>query len=314
MTHRNNKNAAPLLDRYLNNNCTPEERALVEQWYDNLQLSDDQVPDWAEASKQSFLQKNIGKQKRTGTLVFKRIAAAAALILFVGIGAYYSGSTITGERSKVPSYAAVTGPSGLKRVLLPDSTIVWLNANSSLQWTGDFTKEVRRVVLKGEASFDVHHDVQHPFIVHAGSVDVKVLGTCFNVETDARNANTNVALLRGKVEVQIKNTRTSKLTLLPGEMACYTASGNSLSKSKADVQLYFSWMKGGFYANNLPIKEVVEKLCSKYGYTVKWNNHNGGHKHITVSFEAQAFEGMLASLCYVNHLYYTINNKTIIIK
>ncbi|MFA6059475.1 MAG: FecR domain-containing protein [Taibaiella sp.] len=314
MTHRINKKAELLLDRYLNNDCTPEERVLVEQWYDNLQLHDKEVTEWAEASKLLFLQKQAGKQTRTKSLVLKRLAAAATLILFAGIGFYFSRYKITAEKAEIQSYAAVTGPTTLKRVLLPDSTVVWLNANSSLKWTSGFTRNVRHVVLKGEASFDVHHDTNHPFIVHTEEVDIKVLGTCFNVETGVDNTATSIALLRGKVEVQSKDTSALKLILLPGEVATYASSEKKISKSKADIQPYFSWMKGGFFASNMPLKHVVEKLCSRYGYTVKWLDNRGGHKHITVSFGVQAFESMLASLCYVNHLQYTINNNVVIIK
>jgi transmembrane sensor len=314
MTHRINKKAELLLDRYLSNDCTPEESVLVEQWYDNLQLTDGEVTEWAETSKLIFLQKHPGKRVRTKPFVFKRMAAAAALILFAGFGFYFSEHKITEHNPKTQSYTAVTGPSALKRVLLPDSTVVWLNANSSLKWTSGFTKDIRHVTLKGEASFDVHHDAKHPFIVHTGNADIKVLGTCFNVETNAQNTAASIALLRGKVEVQLKNVATPKLILLPGEIATYTVSDKKLSKSKADIQQYFSWMKGGFFASDMQLKHVVDKLCSRYGYTVKWLDNSGGHKHITVLFNAQAFESMLASLCYVNHLQYTINNKVIIIK
>lgn len=315
MTHRINKRAELLLDRYLNNECTPEEMVLVEQWYDNLQLHNGEVAEWAEASKLLFLQKQAGKQTRTKYLVLKRVAAAAAiLILFAGIGFYFSRYKITREQTEIQSYTAVTGHATLKRVLLPDSTIVWLNANSSLTWTSGFTKNIRRVILRGEASFDVHHDANHPFIVHTEEVDIKVLGTCFNVETGADNIATSIALLRGKVEVQSEDTSVPKLILLPGEVATYVASEKKISKSKADIQLYFSWTKGGFFASNMPLKYVVEKLCSRYGYSVKWLDNRGGHKHITVSFDVQTFESMLASLCYVNHLRYTINNNVVIIK
>lgn len=313
MTHRINKKADALLDRYLNNDCTPEEKVLVEHWYDNLQLSNDEVTEWAEASKLLFLQKKTGKQSGRKLLVIKRMAAAAVLVLFAGTAFYFSGYKTKGNSAEAQSYAAVTGPSALKRILLPDSTIVWLNANSSLKWANGFTKNERQVVLKGEASFDVHHDANHPFIVHTAGADIKVLGTCFNVETDTRDGVTSVALLRGKVEVQSKVTA-AKLLLLPGEVATYTTSGNTISKSKTDIQPYFSWMKGGFYASNMPLEHVVEKLCTRYGFAVKWINNRGADKHITVSFDVQAFESMLSSLCYVNHLQYTISNKTIIIK
>lgn len=315
MTNRNNKKAEELLERFLRDACTPGEQALVERWYDGIQLDEKDTEDWASASKARFLQQHAPVlQKRRKLVPLKWIAAAALIIILAGAGFYFSNTGSLNPAMPAPGYAAVTGPAALKQIVLPDSTVVWLNANSQLHWSDDYKKGKRYVTLQGEASFDVHHDAAHPFVVHTPDADIKVLGTCFNVATDNPDATTQIALLRGKVAVKLNDQRNQNLVLAPGEMGTCSVSGKLLKKSDADVQSAFSWMTGGFYAHDMPLKQVLEKLCMKYGYTLRWQEERGGHKHISVAFAAQGFSSMLESLCFVNHLRYTIRNHTIVIQ
>ncbi len=172
----------------------------------------------------------------------------------------------------------------------------------------------RYVSLTGEASFDVHHDTAHPFVVHTADADIKVLGTCFNVATDNHDAGTQVALLRGKVTVRLNTPEKQGLVLAPGEMAICVADAGMLRKENTDVPSCFSWMNGGFSVHNMPLEQVLQKLCTRYGYTLHWKEQRGGNKHISVAFASQGFRSMLESLCFVNHLHYTINGHNIIIQ
>jgi len=311
-----NPKAKALLDRYLNGECTPGEKTLLESWYHNIGSGDEAYnPSWAEASKAQFLRQHYpGKRKQLLFTALKWAAAAAILVVLARTAFFFSGRPDLHRESATTMYSAVTGPGGLKRVQLPDSTIVWLNANSRLEWTSDFSGDKRRVSLSGEASFDVRHDATHPFVVHTADADIKVLGTCFNVETGTRQSPTQVALLRGKVAITVTGKAAPGLILQPGEIAACSAAGRMLRKYKADVSSYFSWNSGGFYAADMPLQQVVEKLCVRYGYTVTWHNRRGGHKHISVSFPRQAFKDMLESLCYLNHLQYTIDNHSVHIR
>jgi transmembrane sensor len=315
MTNRNNKKADELLERFLRDACTPEEQALVARWYEGIELDQQNTEDWAAASKASFLEQHAPVlQKRRKLVPLKWIAAAALIFIIAGAGFYFSNTASLNNTIPAPDYAAVTGPAALKQILLPDSTVVWLNANSQLHWSGDYKKGKRYVTLQGEASFDVHHDAAHPFVVHTPDADIKVLGTCFNVATDNPDATTQIALLRGKVAVKLNNQGNQNLVLAPGEIATCSVSGKLLKKYNADVQSAFSWMNGGFYAHDMPLKQVLEKLCTKYGYILQWQDERGGHKHISVAFSAQGFSSMLESLCFVNHLHYSIHNHNIVIQ
>lgn len=311
-----NQNASELLNRYLDGLSTHKEKILVERWYEDIELGQELYTEgWADASRQQFLQQHYKQSHaQLATLSVKWAAAAAVLLLLTGAGLFFSGNLKQQSKARVAVFSAVTGAAGLKHITLPDSTIVWLNANSKLQWNGDFGAVTRSVTLTGEASFDVYHNAAKPFVVHTADADIKVLGTSFNVETNISEAITHVALLRGKVTVNLKDNREQNLVLQPGEVAECSASGRKLRKYATDVTPYFSWMNGGFYAGNMTLHQVLEKLCSRYGYAVSWPERRGGHKHISVSFPRQEFRNMLESLCYLNHLQYTIKDSTVIIR
>ncbi len=312
----NNQNANELLGRYLDGLCSDREKMQVEQWYDGIELGQDAYTEgWADASRQLFLQQHYKQSHaQRAILSVKWAAAAAILLLLAGASLFYSGNFKSSAKAAVTVCNAVTGASGLKHILLPDSTVVWLNANSKLQWDSDFGAHKRTVTLWGEASFDVYHNTAMPFVVHTADADIKVLGTYFNVEADASGEVTHIALLRGKVVVNPKKDKERTLVLQPGEIAECSASGKRFQKATADVQPYFSWISGGFYAANMTLQQVTEKLCARYGYSVSWPERHGGHKHISVSFPRQEFKSMLESLCYLNHLQYTIRNRTVIIR
>ena len=104
------------------------------------------------------------------------------------------------------------------RLLLPDGTRVWLNSNSKLKYTSDFNINNREVSLEGEAWFDVTKDMVHPFIVHASSLDIKVLGTSFTVRSYPQDETVETTLLRGVIEVSRKGSHTTpRIILKPNE-------------------------------------------------------------------------------------------------
>ncbi len=314
MTNRNTPKADALLDRYLRQECSPGEEQLIEQWYDNLELDQQDTGAWVESSRARFLNDHMpGKTARPNFQPLKRIAAAAALLLVAGLAWFWLQQAPAGSKTQA-LFSASTGAAALKQVVLPDSTIVWLNANSTLHWAGDYRKGLRQVQLEGEASFDVRHDTAHPFIVHTADADIRVLGTCFNVATGGPEVATEVALLRGKVAVQLNDKAATGLVLLPGEIASCSVANGILKKQQADVSGAFSWMNGGFTARDMPLRQVLEKLCMKYGYTLQWSDPEGGRKHISIAFAAQGFNSMLESLCFVNHLHYTIKDHQIFIQ
>ncbi len=102
-------------------------------------------------------------------------------------------------------------------IVLPDGTKVWLNADTKLTYGKEFGVDMRRVTLSGEAFFDVAEDKTRPFIVHTSAMDIKVLGTAFNVRAYSNGANTQTTLLKGSVEVLLNQEKNKTIKLSPNE-------------------------------------------------------------------------------------------------
>jgi ferric-dicitrate binding protein FerR (iron transport regulator) len=118
-----------------------------------------------------------------------------------------------------PNVAAViAAPRGAKKSMqLPDGSKLWLNAGSKIVISNTFTSGNREVSLEGEAFFDVKHDGQHPFIIHVGRLDVRVLGTTLNVRAYPGDSTMEATLINGKVEVGVAGDAGSAILLHPNE-------------------------------------------------------------------------------------------------
>src|SRR5690606_22571909 len=99
----------------------------------------------------------------------------------------------------------VSKPGERKSIQLPDGTKVMLNAGSTIHIAADFNATSRQLTLVGEAFFDVVHNAEKPFIIHTGAMDIKVLGTVFNVRAYPGDKTSETSLLKGSVEVTLKN-------------------------------------------------------------------------------------------------------------
>ena len=102
-------------------------------------------------------------------------------------------------------------------VTLTDGTQVWLNSGSHIQCGKDFGGGSREVSLTGEAFFDVAPDAGHPFVIHTPKLDVRVLGTSFNLKSYPTDKTTEATLIRGSIEISIHNRPSDKIILKPNE-------------------------------------------------------------------------------------------------
>lgn len=129
-----------------------------------------------------------------------------------------------------------TKPGSKTQIQLPDGSVVRLNSSSSLTYDKNFGKNIREVNLMGEAFFDVTKDSSHPFVIHTNVIDIKVLGTSFNVKSYPNDLNTETSLIRGKVEVTVKNRSNEKVYLEPNEkLVVANIANNSATLSKTSI-------------------------------------------------------------------------------
>lgn len=142
----------------------------------------------------------------------------AASVLIVGcVGALFLNNVTAGNTQKKGNYLEAQNGSRSKSIL-PDGSTVWLNAGSKLFYENDFTGGTREVRLEGEAFFDIVKNPQRPFIVHTSGIDIKVLGTAFNVKSYPEDKTVVTTLYRGSVKV-FRHDQTEKqaIQLRPNE-------------------------------------------------------------------------------------------------
>ncbi len=144
---------------------------------------------------------------------------AAAVVLALAGFMLLNSQRSSGEKNLVAKQdnEVSTRRGSKSRVQLPDGTVVLLNAGSKLTYNKDFGKELREVTLTGEGFFEVQKNKDKPFIIHTSSINIKVLGTVFNVKAYPEDKRTETSLIRGSIEVTMKNRPNDKIILLPSE-------------------------------------------------------------------------------------------------
>jgi transmembrane sensor len=152
-----------------------------------------------------------GKIKRT-----IKYAGAVAALLILTVGSIWLWNT--SQATTPPQKNIVSTKNGSKsKIELPDGTQVWLNVGSRIKYDENYGKENRELTLTGEAYFDVAHDEKKPFILHTRKMNIKVLGTIFNVKAYPGDELTEAALIRGSIEVTFPGRPLEKLILKPND-------------------------------------------------------------------------------------------------
>jgi ferric-dicitrate binding protein FerR (iron transport regulator) len=257
----------------------------------------------------------------------------SGLIFFILRNDILSPGRIANER--VPLSQVSTKPGSRTQIQLPDGSTVWLNSNSNLTYGEDFGKKIREVNLTGEAFFDVVKDHSRPFIIHTKVIDVKVLGTAFNVKSYPNDANTETSLIRGKVEVTVKNRENTKYYLQPNEKVI--VANNAVSevtpvikkqeyiKPLVSIQplTYYhfdssiietSWVENKLiFQENETFKEVALKMERWYGVHISFADPKLAEYRMYGSFTKETIKQALDALKIVFNFNFKIDGDEIII-
>ncbi|SER08979.1 FecR family protein [Pedobacter rhizosphaerae] len=154
------------------------------------------------------------------------------------------------------------------QIKLPDGSMVWLNAASSLTYNLNLTSAKQRLVtLQGEAYFEVAKDKAHPFVVSTDKQTVEVLGTHFNINSYPDEKVTKTTLLEGSIRVSHNDTQEAEI-LKPGEQSIVSSSG--ISVNEVDTDEFIAWTKGYFMFNNERQESIMRKLSRWYNIEVEY--------------------------------------------
>jgi transmembrane sensor len=166
----------------------------------------------------------VPPEPRIRRLPLRWIAAASVLLAIAGSILYFQPAKQRADGRVAPIVLAAK--KGARRFMkLPDGSQLWLNAGSKIILGDGYGDDKREVALEGEAFFDVKHDQQHPFIIHTGRLEVRVLGTSLNVKAYPGDSSVETTLINGRVEIGVAGDPKTSIVLHPNEKVIVPASG-----------------------------------------------------------------------------------------
>lgn len=195
--------------------------------------------------------------------------------------AYRADTTVS---PKVEYNVLTTPIGGQFQIRLQDGTKVWLNAASSIRFPATFTGKERQVELSGEAYFDIAPDAKRPFVVKVNNMQVKVLGTKFNINAYPEENTIKTTLEEGSIKVESKN---KEITVTPGQQVRLTENGTMKLMTHADLEEAFAWKNGLFVFHEATLSEVMKKISRWYGVQVEYANNQVSENHFTGAIRRQ---------------------------
>lgn len=264
---------------------------------------------------------------------------AASFLIIVLTGWIWARNTIFSQ-AETRQEAIEARKGSRTRSLLPDGTTVWLNAGSKLYYDGNFSGPTREVRLEGEAFFDVVKKPDRPFIVHTSGIDIKVLGTAFNVKSYPEDKTVETTLYRGSVQVFRENNSrdvpielkpneklivpkqaANEATKLPVESNSTTAKAPPVAFTKAFIdstkkeneRLETAWMYSRLEFNEDSFEELARQMERWYNVTIVFNDEKTKRLKVTAKFEKETIEQALQALKEGFPIQYKINNHDIYI-
>ena len=166
-----------------------------------------------------------------------------------------------------PRFNHLTTPRGGEfEITLEDGTKVWLNAESQLSYPDTFRSDERRVILKGEAYFQVAHNEEKPFYVESDGQLVRVYGTEFNIRSYEEDAAVYTTLISGSVALQVAGNLNAELFLTPGRQAVFDKKEASAFVRSVNTEVVTGWRKGLFVFEEQNLGQIMATLARWYNF------------------------------------------------
>lgn len=332
-----------VLQRYLHNTCTDQEREAVEAWYSTLQgtpeylntLSEREQNQLQEETFRLIQKQLIPDQTRPRRLSTLRtlhpgwwIGVAASLLVMVGIWLVLpqklpltetAAPTSTAKQPVPPPAEVIRFVNDEPRMImhqLPDGSTVWMHAESSITYPQAFEASRRMVTFAGEGFFDIKSDVKRPFMIQSGDMKVEVLGTRFNVKAPAKQAIYEVSVVSGSVAVSAPDSRASnqKVVLAPKQQALFEIQTRRLTTTILTEQKKEIYEPISITFEGTTLDQVAQQLSRRFDVRVLLNNPSMKSCRLTADFEEQSLPAILEMLCTSLDATYTMSGKTILIE
>lgn len=318
-----------LISKSLSNNLTSEEEAELKTWLamnpsheqllQELKLSWNAVDQYGTQfspnkelawMKLSELLGFAGQEEQTAVKKMFPWYRAAAAVFILLLGSWFLWRALQSE-----NWVQIASAYTITEVILPDSSKVWLSKNSNLRYHADMKVDAeRKVVLEGEAFFEVTHNPSKPFIVQAFETETKVLGTSFNVLARKSDPDVQVSVLTGRVQFQNSSAVQNKLILEPGTQGVYTKATAALSKKQTAGQNFLFWKNRRLDFTNVKVSDALQELEKSYGVHFILKDTAIGSKRITTSFEDESIDQINAELSVLLDVEITKSDTTYLVR
>lgn len=334
---RANPGFSKLLERYRQGECSEEEESVVDQWFNSIhhEIADQPIEEtrdaimtrmWANIQSASHSEGGVVPMAASGKWwqMWPVRIAAACLFVLIGIAVYQSviknghGSVVEAGRDISRLTELANNGSVVKKVILPDESIVELDPGSSVLYGADFGSTKREVVLTGSGFFQVSHNRQKPFHVLAGRIVTRVVGTSFTIRNHTESLE--VAVLTGKVIVEkLGNTSENEgVVLTPNQKVTYSQEKDhfvtSLVNQPALVTTHTNTTSGAvFNFDDTPLSDVVSVLEAAYGIKIVVTNEQIKSCPVKADLGQQPLFTKLDIVCAALDAHYDTKGTTIII-
>ncbi|MDD4514032.1 FecR domain-containing protein [Massilibacteroides sp.] len=242
-----------------------------------------------------LLRKIKRKEKHLRLIPLLRYASVAAILLVLIISAFRFISIIPQDESPVLYEEVYVANGERKKITLPDGSDIMLNSGSYLRYPSHFSGNTRTIEVNGEAFLDVHPDSTKQFIVHTQSIDVKVLGTSFNVKAYADDEQVMVSVRTGKVQVDMAE---ASMNLKPNEIILLNTTNGELEKRNIDNRKATAWMSGELYFNKTPITAVAKELERYYNCKIVIEDEVLKQEYVYGEHSNESLESVLKAIEY----------------
>lgn len=312
MTDKENKydNIENLLPRFCEGMTTEEEARLVEEWIEendshrkvvnqthSLYLAADTLYVLQNLNVEKKLKKvknRINRNKISGWEWTKRIAAVISIPLLIGI--LWVCMTKNEHQEIARMIEIKTNPGMTTSIVLPDSTVVCLNSESSLRYPSSFNSDIRHVELMGEAYFDVAESADKRFVISTlHHSQIEVYGTSFNVEAYAKDNRVSATLVNGKIGFLFNDSTgiTHKINLEPNHKLIYLPTTGELEIYQTSCESETAWKEGKIIFNNTSMENALNMLSKRYNVEFIVKNKKLKEEAFTGSFTTQRLERIM---------------------
>ncbi|MGJ7032148.1 FecR family protein [Niabella hirudinis] len=285
-----------------------------------------------EAAGLERLRKRIRQSEKQSRSLIARIpgrwmAAAAVFFILIAGGLFYVLMSPP-RQSREAANVIATNKGSRTNLILPDGSKVWVNADSRLTYDHEFGAKTRSVYLSGEAYFEVAKDKAHPFIVHTQLMDVRAVGTAFNVRSYKDETNAQATLMEGVVEVAFRRKGTGKILLKPMEKVIVRNEVPAAAREKdlpeiAVVKVNYDtieaaapetrWLRNRLVFSQERLETIVKSLERYYGCTIRVRDTVLLHRRLSGIFQDESLPEILETFKLAAGVKYEIDKNNVLL-